>query len=83
MQMLKSKEIFDLRKRKYRAISMNKRLAAMALNLFTLLLAFAGLILITVWTSSSGSFIYEMNLLGFILALTVIVAGLTFYFQQD
>ena len=58
----------------------NKRVAALALNLLTLLLAFAGMLVI-VFSNQGGFFSFERNLLGFILALTVIAAGLTYYFQ--
>jgi len=61
-------------------MSVDKRIAALALNLLTLLLAFAGLVVV-VFSTPSGFFNLERNLLGFILALTVIAAGLTYYFQ--
>jgi len=71
-------EIFELRK--HRAMYVDKRIAALALNFLALLLAFAGLIVI-IFFAPSGSFSFEMNLVGLILALTVIATGLTFYFQ--
>ena len=61
-------------------MSVDKRIAALALNLLTVFLAFVGLILVVVFTPW-GSFSFETNVLGFILALAVITSGLAFYFQ--
>jgi len=61
-------------------MSVDNRTKALALNLLTFLLASAGLVLSVVWTYS-GYFSFEISLLGLISALTVIAAGLTYYYQ--
>jgi len=63
-------------------VSVDKRIAALALTLSVFVLAFAGLMMI-VFAAPSGSFDFQKNLLGFIFALMIIAAGVAYYFQAS